>query len=240
MQKKFNEIRQKGWIRSVCLGSSGVGITFEQEIGLNSNELAIPDFQGIEIKTKRDYSKYYTTLFSATFDGDYLFENKRIRETYGWPDATFRNCKVIYCETVANGYTKLGYKNWTKLDIDWKKRKIYFLIYNKNYELLEREASWSFDLLEEKLLRKLKYLAFVDAKSKYINHYEYFKYTSIHFYSLKNFEEFIKLIADGIIKVNINFGVYKTGSKMGKNCDHGISFTIKRDDLELMYDRIYI
>ena len=63
IKRKFLEIKNKGWIKSVRNGSTGIGATFEYLLGMEENNLEIPDYNEIEIKTKRNYSKSYTTLF---------------------------------------------------------------------------------------------------------------------------------------------------------------------------------
>ena len=56
LNNKFNSIKNMGWIQSIKKGSSGIGLTFEHLIGINENEFEIPDFNGIELKTKRSKS----------------------------------------------------------------------------------------------------------------------------------------------------------------------------------------
>ena len=51
---KFNNIKNMGWVSSIKKGSAGIGLTFEHLIGVNENEFEIPDFNGIELKTKRN------------------------------------------------------------------------------------------------------------------------------------------------------------------------------------------
>ena len=43
----------------------------------------MPDYKGIEIKTKKGYSKSKITLFSANPDSMYLYALKGLVETYG-------------------------------------------------------------------------------------------------------------------------------------------------------------
>ena len=44
-----------------------------------------PDYNGIEIKTRRAYSKSAITLFNAVPDGKAPFEVERLKNTYGYP-----------------------------------------------------------------------------------------------------------------------------------------------------------
>jgi hypothetical protein len=49
---RFDEVRAKGWIKSQRAGSTGVGYTFESQIGIKENNDRLADFKGIEIKCK--------------------------------------------------------------------------------------------------------------------------------------------------------------------------------------------
>ena len=93
---KFEKIKSERWCEALSGGNGNVGMTFEKKIGIEPNQFSIPDFEGIEIKTKLDGTKPAITLFSATFDGTYLFEMKRIAETYGIFDNTFKNTNNSY------------------------------------------------------------------------------------------------------------------------------------------------
>lgn len=52
LNKKFLDIKKKGWVKSIIDGNSSVGRTFETLLGNSENSLEIPDYNGIEIKTK--------------------------------------------------------------------------------------------------------------------------------------------------------------------------------------------
>ena len=164
LQEKFEKIKSERWCEALSGGNGNVGMTFEKKIGIEPNQFSIPDFEGIEIKTKLDGTKPAITLFSATFDGTYLFEMKRIAETYGIFDNTFKNTKFLYCSVNAKNYTYLANGIKLKLDVSYEEEKIYLVVYDKNNILIERESFWSFELLHKKLECKLKYLAFVSAK----------------------------------------------------------------------------
>lgn len=55
-------------------GYNSIGVTFEQLLGIEQNELEIADYEGIEIKTKRYNSKSYITLFSYAPEGNCYHE----------------------------------------------------------------------------------------------------------------------------------------------------------------------
>ena len=64
LRQKFIEIKKLGLIKSLRKGSTGLGFTFESLIGKAEDSRPLPDFNGIEIKTKLGYTKAPITLFT--------------------------------------------------------------------------------------------------------------------------------------------------------------------------------
>lgn len=238
LKDKFEKVKCLGWIESTSNGRGNIGMTFERAIGITPNQFEIPDFAGIEIKTKQEFSTPYITLFSATFDGAYLFEMKRITNSYGIDDPKMSGCKTFYTVVNAKRFTYLDNGLKLKIDVDYSNKKVYLCVFDINNRLIERQSYWSFELLKEKLERKLQYLALVNAKRKFVNGKEYFYYYNITFMKLKGFEYFLKLLADGNIKIYFKVGVYRSGSRVGKYCDHGTGFDIRSDDLRKLFSII--
>ena len=110
LYKKYVEIKRMGWIKSDIKGNNAVGLTFERLLGLSQNELEIPDYNGIELKTKRYNSKSYITLFSYTPEGQYYHEVERLKDTYGYPHQKFKDYKVLNNSVNCNRKTKIGIK----------------------------------------------------------------------------------------------------------------------------------
>ena len=240
LKNKFQEIKNLGWIKSVSKGNNAVGITFEKLLGIEQNELEIPDYNGIEIKTKRNQSKSYITLFSCKPEGKYYHEVERIKDTYGYPHKIYTQYKVLNNSVFASKKNKIGVNYYFKLHINRKDLKIYLLVYSRGGKLLESNVFWDFDVLREKLYRKLKIMAYVKAMSKKskITNEEYFKYIKMEVYLLKNFDIFIDLIETGIIRVNFKLNIETKLEKFGRIHDHGTSFDILEENLNLLYDKM--
>lgn len=238
LKKKFNAIEEKGWIRATSNGRGNIGMTFEKELGIIPNQFEIPDFAGIEIKTKQDDTTPFITLFSATFDGKYLFEMKRIAETYGEFDKFFVDKKILYRAVNSSFFSDVGNGIKFKIDVSYEDKKVYLLVYDCKNKLIERQSYWTFDLLKEKLERKLSYLALVSAKRSFAGDKTYFYYYDIKFMQLKSFDTFLELLDSGKIYVYFKFGVYRSGSRIGNSCDHGTSFDIRRNDLDKLFSHI--
>ena len=69
---KLVKISNKGFIRTVKSGDTGIGMTVESELGIVANSSRSPDFKGIELKSTRVGQKLSqknrSTLFSCVPD----------------------------------------------------------------------------------------------------------------------------------------------------------------------------
>ena len=237
LKEKFQKIKDRGWVEGTGKGFNSIGVTFEQLLGIDQNELEIADYDGIEIKTKRYGSKSYITLFSYTPEGNYYHEVERIKDTYGYPHKKYSEYKVLNNSVYGNKKNKIGLKFYFKLLVDRFSKKIYLEIYDKE-NIIERNVYWDFDILEKKVYRKLEILALIKAYSKKIDNKEYFKYNEIKIYKLKNFDKFITLVEKGLIRVNFRLNINTSENKFGKIHDHGTSFDILEENLKELYERI--
>lgn len=239
LKEQFERIKNLQWIESIRSGSTGIGCTFEQLLGCSENNLEIPDYEGIEIKTKRTYSKSYTTLFNCTPIGKHYHEIERIKDTYGYPDNNFRRYKVINNSIFTTKRTWIGTKYQFMLKVDRNKKKIFLCIFNVEGNLIEKDIYWDFDDLKEKLYRKCEYIAYINTLRKFINTKEYFKYYNLNIYKLNDFETFLILLDNGVIRITFKISVFKSGKRKGQIHDHGTGFDILESDMSKLYSIIY-
>lgn len=237
---KFLSIRNRGWIKSMRNGSTGIGYTFEKLLGKNEDSLPLPDYYGIEIKTMRLSSKKKIHLFCANPDGDYKYPIKRIISKIGYPNKKNPKYKNFNFTFWGNKVSRIGYYKTGKLVIDREKKKINLIINNINGTSIPVNVSWSFNLLREKLNKKMKKLAIVKAYNTIENGIEFFYYKGIDFYTIKDFDTFINLIEIGIISVSFQLNFYKNGLQEGVIKNHGTSFSIDFNNIEMLYDKIDI
>lgn len=240
LQKEFERISKKGYIKGIYNSLSSIGRTFENELNLPMNKEPVPDYNGIEIKTRRTYSKSPMTLFSAVPDGEVPLEVERLKNTYGYPYKKDRRYKVLYFDAYGNKLSFGGMKYQYKLDIDRTKKRIYLCVYNRKGELIERKAFWSFKYLETRLMTKLEYLAIINVWPNKINGWNYFKYYKINYYKLKGFDIFLRLLENGTIKLNFKVDIYLDEANYGKTYDHGCAFRIKEEDIIQLFNKISI
>lgn len=235
LNNKLIKIQKMGWIENKFKGNGAIGLTFEKLIGKEIENFEIPDYEGIEIKTKLKTSHPYIRLFSAVPDG-YLFEIKRIHEQYGFMNG--QNLKVFCLSIVANKIVCIKNRYYFKLKVDKNRKKIFLKILDKFSGTIDENVSWSFELLTEKIERKLTYLAIITGEQKKCNQKKFFKYNKINFYKLKHPDIFIKLIELGYIKISFNITEKYNVNGEKKIYDHGTSFSISKHNLIKLFNQI--
>jgi len=232
---KFISLRRQGYVECIKKGSCGIGLTFESYLGKKADSNSTPDYYGIEIKTRRAYSKSFVTLFGISPQGKSENEAKRLRDIYGYPSPTGVNLKCLYSEVTCNNFCKAGIKHYFKLKLDKQQQKLFLQIYNKEKMLIEEDSYWDLATIKKRLYKKLKYLAYIKAWRKTICKKEYFKYFDIKFYVLKNFDQFLQLLEQDRIKVIIALNSSHDKNNYGQLMAHKISFAIDPNYLTSLF-----
>lgn len=94
LSEKLSEIRNKGYVVSLRRGNTGIGYTLETLLGVQENNLKIPDFGDVELKSQRRETTSRLTMF--TFNrGVWQMEQKEVIDEYGYIDANGR--PSLYC-----------------------------------------------------------------------------------------------------------------------------------------------
>ena len=115
-------------------------------------------------------------------------------------------------------------------------KRVILCVYDWNKVCIDESTYWDFDILEEKLIRKLNMLAVVKAWPNRINDVEYFKYYKMNVYLLKDFAHFLIALEEGIIKVKLKIGNYYDDAHYGMVHSHGVGFEISENDLDKLFD----
>lgn len=237
LKRKFNKIKSMNYVRSVSGSNGGIGLTFEYLIGKEADNESKPDFFGIEIKTKRSYSKSNIGLFNMNpkIERKGVNVSEYLRDLYGYRDV--RDSKLNRLNAVVNGKTleKVGTKYLFKLKVDRKKEKLYLCILDNYLNVLDKSIYWDFCDIKERLYKKMEVLALVRAWPIRLNGFEYYKYYKMEIFTLKGFDEFINSLEDGKIKVLFKIGNNYTKERYGQVDSHGIGFVIKEEDLKYLY-----
>lgn len=205
-------------------------------IEIPTNNFEIADYNGIEIKTKISKKENYISLFCATPDS-YLFEIKRIYETYAYYDKD-NKFKAFNITVYANRKVYIENDKFCKLKIDYKDRKITLLVIDNIGNIIDNKTAWSFDMIQEKLERKFKYLLIVNGDRKFEHGQIFYRFTKYKFYSLKKFENFLDALEKGYIRIFFTIGTFKSGKKVGQIHDHGTCFNIHKNHINSIFNGI--
>jgi len=236
--EKFQNIKNKGYIKSVQKGSGSVGLTLEEALGKKAEKSSNPDYMGIELKAKKSISHNTISLFNLVPDS-YKNVIDDIRRKYGYPDKDLSQYNVFNLTISCSEFHYVkGKKYIYTLKIDYQKQKVIFQVYNSTFKLIDETISWSFESIENKLKQKLTYLAIIEAKRKYELQKEYFKYTKMTIYKLKGLEEFLELLEKGKIQITFKIGIYKTKDRYGETYYHGTAFCINENYIKELFQEI--
>ncbi len=233
LKKEFIRIKKMGLIKSLRNGSTGLGYTFEALLNKEEDQECKPDYGTIELKCKLGYTKAPISLFSCAPKKDNNPAIKYIFDNYSYHRYGNLNDIKIFAARVYSKFAINIYGYQFKSFVDYYKQQITLKAYY-NERFLEDICYWSFDVLKEKLIKKLSILAIIYGYPYYRSGIKYYRYLKMNIYKLKNFNKFLELIESD--KIYINFYLKLDERSIVK--DHGVVFKIKKDDISELFDEI--
>jgi hypothetical protein len=241
-QKKFemafSRVKEMGFVKSNRTGNTGIGKTLEDIMGIQENNIDAPDLHGFEIKSQRNLSGSYVTLFTRAPSHPKAVNNI-LRVEYGSYDEVFTDVKVLHTSVFSHRWNthKSGYSY--RLELDNINQKLLLLIKDMSTDKIVRsDVHWDYSVLDKIMNEKLQYLAFVQAHCKNIDGFEHFKFDQCSFYYGVSLDAFLRNVESGNIMFDIRIGAYKNIEKKtyGKTHDHGSGFRIKKTSMNDLYD----
>jgi len=234
---KFYHIKRMGWVTSLRNGPTGVGYTFECLLNKKEDNLQLPDFKSIEIKTLKYFSKRKIHLFNATPESIFFSPIKRILNKYGYPDSNYPEYKVFNISVNAIEEKRVGY-NYLTLKVDRNKRKIFLHARTSKNIKNNLNIFWSFEYLDNILKTKLSNLAIVWSCYKKVDNKDMFFYTKMDLYKYTNIDNFIDLIEKGLISITFKISFYKSEERFGQLYDKGTDFSIYEKDIGYLFEKL--
>lgn len=244
--RKLKEIGRRGWVKSTRHGNQGgVGNTLEDLLGIEENNLPIPNAAEWELKCQRIGSASLTTLFHMEPSPRALkFVPSMLLPLYGWPHAeagtTYPRTEVSFRQTISGvSWTDRGFV----VVVDRKDRKVlvsfdasavdprhagWLESVEKRVGLgeLHPQPYWGFSDLEYKAGTKLHNCFYVQAHVKRVRGKEFFRYETIMVLERFSFEKFLKAIESGWVLVDFD-------ARTGHN--HGTKLRMRQDKLPNLY-----
>lgn len=246
---EFKRIKESGWVKNNRTGNAGgVGNTLEDLLGIEENNLPIPNASEWELKCQRRNTTSLTTLFHIEPSPralkfvpqicllkygwkheeavtKYPENEMSFRQTIGGNNRSDRGFKVVIDRSEKKVLISFDSKAISERHNTWKKSV------DKRVGLgeLDPQPYWGFDDLFHKADSKLHNCFYTIAETKREDGEEYFHYNKIMMLSKLSLEKFLKAIEDNKILVDFN-------ARTGHN--HGTKFRMRQNALPDLYEDV--
>lgn len=217
-KQKFQALKNKGFVKSLRKGPTGVGFTFETLLQLKENNLALPDIANIEIKAHRDRSKSMITLFTFNRKAWQINPLDAIKK-YGSYDDNGR--LGLY-------YTMSLTPNSAKLFL--MVNDIEISVQHTSGEVI---ATWQLSALMQRFTQKIPALLFISAHTEERDGIEYF-----HFYRAQLMRETSVELLSELFKTGNLLVDLRLHDKGTRARNHGTGFRVFENKLPLLFKQI--
>ncbi len=219
---KLKEIKNDGYVKTHRPGDTGIGKTLEDLLGIEENNIPGPNGRMIELKSARKNAKSMLTLFTKSPLPKKA--NSILLQKYGYPSKRGNNRKELHTTVNAKSYNTLKGKIGFKIDI--KEDRVELVSETKKVL-----GYWDKQTLATSFERKLARLLYVKADCRGSGANEEFWFNEAWSLSGFDFKNFLKLLKEGKILVDIRIGQYPDG----RAHDHGTGFRVLPDKLDLCF-----
>jgi len=246
---ELHKIAQMGWVENVRHGNAGgIGNTLEDLLGIEENNLPIPNAAEWELKTQRLNTSSLTTLFHIEPSPRAVkFVPQVLLLKYGWqhqeagkkhPENEMSFRQTIHGNSPSDrGFMVKIDKENRKVLISFdhtkvaKKHKEWLKSVKKRIGLgeLNPQPYWGFDDLEHKVGTKLLNCFYVQAEVKKENEKEFYKYSKVTMLQKFSFDGFLRELENGNILVDFD-------ARTGHN--HGTKFRMRQNCLPNLYEKV--
>ncbi len=222
--KKLKELKKIGYIKTHRAGNTGVGKTLEDLLGIDENNIPGPNAANIELKAARKNATSMLTLFTKSPAPPKI--NSVLLNRFGYESTRDKNKKELHTTVNAIDFNKLKGEKGFKIEI--KKDRINLLTDRK-----EVIAYWEKETLKKSFERKLPKLLYVKVETKGKGVDEEFWFNEVWMLSGFDFPNFVSLLKEGVILVDIRIGQHPDG----RPHDHGTAFRILPVKLDLCFSQ---
>ncbi len=220
--EKLKRINKMGWIRTHRAGNTGIGKTLEDLLGITENNIPGPNAAMIELKSTRKNASNMLTLFTKSPLPPRA--NSILLEKFGYASTKKQGTKRLETTVSAIDFNNIKGKTGFKISIE--KDKVNLI--TTSGEIL---GYWDQETLKNSFERKLPKLLYVKAEARGKGSDEEFWFNEAWLLSGFDFNNFVKLLEDGVILVDIRIGQYPDG----RPHDHGTGFRVFPDKLDLCF-----
>jgi hypothetical protein len=221
--KKLKEIKKMGYVKTHRAGNTGIGKTLEGLLGIKENNIPGPNARMIELKSARKNVSSMLTLFTKSPLPPKA--NSVLLERFGYKSKRGNNKKELHTTVSAKEFNTLKGKLGFKIIIE--KDRIN-LITAAN----EVVGYWDKETLKNSFERKMPKLLYVKADSRGSGPDEEFWFNEAWLLSGFDFKNFVRLLREGTILVDIRIGQYPDG----RVHDHGTGFRVLPAKLDFCFE----
>jgi len=240
---ELKKIRSLGWIKNARPGNAGgIGNTLEDLLGIEENNLPIPNASEWELKCQKVEGASLTTLFHMEPSPRALrFVPKILLPNYGWPHQEIPG-EMSFRQTITGSrYTDRGFT----IGVDDANRKV--IVSFSSAKVSDKHRDWLFSVerriglgevnpqpywgfvdLMHKAGTKLLNCFYIAAETKNEEGVESFRYCQIMILQGFSFDKFLEQLRDGNILVDFD-------ARTGHN--HGTKFRMRQGALKHLYSR---
>jgi len=240
------EICNMGWVRNARPGNvGGIGNTLEDLLGIEENNIPLPNASEWELKCQRIGSGSLTTLFHMEPSPRGLrFVPEIFLPLYGWKHQTIDG-ELSFRQTI---HGKIISDRGFQVVIDRKSQRVlisfdadsvderhkkWLNAVKKRVGLkeLNPQPYWGFNDLMHKAGTKLVNCFYIKAEVKKEKGQEFFQYKDVLICETFDFGKFLDALKDGLILIDFDARTHH---------NHGTKFRIRQDKLPLLYNRVTI
>lgn len=246
---EFKKIAASGWIENARHGNAGgVGNTLEDLLGIEENNLPIPNAAEWELKAQRISTTSLTTLFHIEPSPRAIkFVPQILLLKYGWKHQTaglnYPETEMSFRQTI---HGKSASDRGFIVKVDRIERKV--LISFDKSKVADRHANWlsevdrqigldelnpqpywGFDDLASKAGTKLLNCFYVQAEVKREDGREFYKYSKVTMLQKFSFDGFLTALESGNILVDFD-------ARTGHN--HGTKFRLRQSCFPHLYEKV--
>ena len=248
---ELKKISARGWLENARPGNSGgIGNTLEDLLGIDENNLPIPNASEWELKSQRLNTTALTTLFHFEPSPRAIrFVPQVLLLNYGWrhkeAEKKYPEDEMSFRQTI-HGLTPSDRGFMVKIDRTNQKIAISFdssrvseihrdwldNVRNRiGLDELDPQPYWGFDDLANKAGTKLLNCFYVQAEVKKQDSREFYKYSKVMMLQKFNFDGFLNQIVEGNILIDFD-------ARTGHN--HGTKFRMRQNCLPNLYEKVTI
>jgi hypothetical protein len=226
--ERLRAIAGRGFMPTLRVGDTGVGMTLETALGIAANSNKAPDYKGIELKAKRITRGIgnRATLFSQVPNWGLspIGSAWNLLSKYGY----HRNGKLrLNHEIRSNSPNSLGFLLAVDGASDWLRQNHF----DKDTKKTEHVVTWEMDTLRQRLVEKHPQTFWISAACRGAGDQEEFHYTTIEHTKQPSARNFEALLEGGLISVD-----YLMSEKSPNRVrDHGYLFKIHPSDFGALF-----